>query len=154
MSDIYSEQKRSEIMSRVAGKDTAPEVLVRKALFARGFRYRKNVKSMYGKPDLVLFKYRVVVFVHGCFWHGHKRCKSSRLPTTHAKFWRKKIADNIKRDLKHISALQHESWRVAIIWECALSSKDITQDTISSLESWVLSNSVTIEIPKIVKYLG
>ena len=88
MSDIYSKSKRSDIMSRISGKETKPEILVRKYLFSKGFRFRKNVKELPGKPDIVLPKYKTVIFIHGCFWHGHT-CKRGKLPQTNYQFWQK-----------------------------------------------------------------
>lgn len=98
MADTVSKEKRSDIMSHVTGKETKPEIIVRKYLFARGLRYRKNVKRLPGTPDIVLPKYKTAVFVNGCFWHGHKGCKYSHLPSTNFEYWEKKIADNIERD--------------------------------------------------------
>ena len=95
MADTVSKEKRSEIMSHVTGKETKPEIAVRKYLFARGLRYRKNVKRLPGTPDIVFPKYKTAVFVNGCFWHGHKECKYSHLPSTNLEYWEKKIADNL-----------------------------------------------------------
>src|SRR5690242_5942891 len=101
MSDIFSKKKRSEIMSRVRGKETKPEVLIRKFIFSKGLRYRKNVKTLPGTPDIVLSKYKTVIFVNGCFWHGHKNCRAARLPKTRFDFWNENISTNIRRDLKN-----------------------------------------------------
>lgn len=116
--DTVSPNKRSEIMSKIRGKDTKIEVAVRKALFRLGFRYRKNVKNLPGKPDIVLPKYGVVIFVNGCFWHGHKDCL--RLPKTHKQYWREKIDANQLRDQKNIRILRKLGWRVFTIWECKI----------------------------------
>ncbi|PZF73938.1 very short patch repair endonuclease [Taibaiella soli] len=121
MSDIYSQEKRSQIMGNISGKDTHPEVLVRKYLFAHGFRYRKNVKELPGKPDIVLSKFKTIILVHGCFWHGHT-CKGGRLPKTRTEFWREKILKNKERDIKNKKDLQSLGWRVIVIWQCELSS--------------------------------
>lgn len=93
--DVFSKSKRSDIMSKVSGKDTKPEILVRKFLFSKGFRYRKNVKDLPGKPDIVLPKYKAIIFVHGCFWHGHESCEAAKLPTSNIDYWTEKIASNI-----------------------------------------------------------
>lgn len=98
MADTVSKEKRSEIMSHVTGKETKPEKIVRKYLFAQGLRYRKNVKRLPGTPDIVLQKYKAVIFVNGCFWHGHQGCKYAHLPSTNLEYWEKKIADNLERD--------------------------------------------------------
>jgi DNA mismatch endonuclease (patch repair protein) len=110
-------------MSLISGKDTKPEITVRKYLFARGYRYRKNVASLPGKPDIVLPKYKTVVFVHGCFWHGHQNCKKATLPTSNAKFWKAKIQRNIERDAMQIKELRKAKWKVITIWECELKNK-------------------------------
>ena len=120
MADVFSPEKRSAVMSKIKGKDTVIEILVRKYLFANGFRFRKNVATMPGKPDIVLKKYKTVVFVHGCFWHGHENCKQFRLPKTRTEFWEKKISQNIERDKRTKEILEKENWNVLILWECEL----------------------------------
>lgn len=127
MSDIYSKQKRSEIMSKISGKDTKPEILVRKLLFAKGFRFRKNDKRLPGSPDIVLPKYKTVIFIHGCFWHNHLGCKRSKLPKTNEDFWKKKISENVARDNINIDKIKKMGWKVIIIWQCEL-EKDISTE--------------------------
>lgn len=122
MSDIYSKSKRSNIMSKISGKETKPEILVRKYLFAQGFRYRKNVKELPGKPDIVLSKYKIVIFIHGCFWHGHS-CKQGTLPQTNYKFWQEKIGKNLERDNRNILELKEKGWNVIIVWQCEIKNK-------------------------------
>ncbi|WP_303224903.1 very short patch repair endonuclease [Alistipes communis] len=122
MADTVSKEKRSEIMSHVTGKETKPEIIVRKYLFARGLRYRKNVKRLPGTPDIVFPKYKTAVFVNGCFWHGHKGCRYSHLPSTNFEYWEKKIADNIERDERKKRELEGLGYRVLIIWQCQLKS--------------------------------
>ncbi|NJK85261.1 MAG: DNA mismatch endonuclease Vsr [Bacteroidales bacterium] len=119
MADIYSSKKRSEIMSKISGKETKPEILVRKFLFSQGFRFRKNVKELPGKPDIVLPKYKTIIFIHGCFWHGHD-CIAGKLPETRREFWEKKISDNKKRDLINMKLLQKMGWDIIVIWKCEL----------------------------------
>ena len=114
-------------MSRIAGKDTKPEELVRKYLFSKGFRYRKNVRKLPGTPDVVLPKYRTVIFVNGCFWHGHEGCKYYVLPKTNVEFWKNKIERNIARDKKVISAYLDNCYRVAVVWECSITGKQKEQ---------------------------
>jgi DNA mismatch endonuclease (patch repair protein) len=116
--DIYSKEKRSEIMSKVRSSGTKPEVIVRKKLHSLGFRFRLHNKALPGKPDIVLPKHRVVVFVHGCFWHHHNGCGKSKLPTSNAKFWRTKIFENVRRDAKIKADLKKLGWRILVIWEC------------------------------------
>ena len=123
MPDIFSKSKRSDIMSKISGKETKPEILVRKYLFAHGLRYRKNVKKLPGKPDIVLSKYKAVVFVNGCFWHGHENCKKSALPTTNTEFWKEKISSNIIRDKKTHEELSDMGYKVLVIWQCELNAK-------------------------------
>lgn len=123
MGDIFEAEKRSEIMSHVAGKETTLEVLVRKFLFREGFRFRKNVRSLPGTPDIVLRRYRTVIFLHGCFWHAHQACPRSKLPTTRAEFWKRKISGNVERDRKNQETLKEQGWDVITIWQCELSSR-------------------------------
>ena len=110
-------------MSKISGKETKPEILVRKYLFAHGFRYRKNVKKLPGKPDIVLPKYKTIIFVNGCFWHGHENCKKSALPTTNTEFWKEKISANVIRDKKVFTELHSMGYKVLIIWQCELTVK-------------------------------
>ncbi|GIM49464.1 very short patch repair endonuclease [Capnocytophaga stomatis] len=132
MSDKYSKSKRSDIMSKISGKETKPEILVRKYLFAHGFRYRKNVKNLPGKPDIVLPKYKTIIFVNGCFWHGHKNCKKATLLKTNTEFWKEKISSNIERDKRQKQELQNRGYKVFIIWQCKL-AEDFREATLSDL---------------------
>jgi DNA mismatch endonuclease (patch repair protein) len=122
--DVFSKKKRSEVMRAVKGKDTGPEIRLRKALFALGYRYRLNVKDLPGKPDLVFPKHRSVVFVHGCFWHGHQCKRGARVPKSNRAYWTEKIARNKARDKKNKQALEALGWRVITVWECKLGSLD------------------------------
>ncbi|MDH5179114.1 MAG: very short patch repair endonuclease [Gammaproteobacteria bacterium] len=122
MSDTLTPAQRHKCMSLVKGKDTAPEFLIRKALFAEGFRYKLHDKSLPGKPDLVFPKYKAVIFIHGCFWHMHD-CPAFSWPVTRKAFWKKKITGNAARDKKAVTALNDQGWRVLIVWECALKGK-------------------------------
>ena len=123
MSDIFSLQKRSAIMSKIGGKNTKPEILVRKFIFSKGFRYRINVKTLPGKPDIVLPKYKTIIFVNGCFWHGHN-CKKGKLPSSNTDFWKEKISNNKSRDAKNSDLLVKLGWKVIIIWQCEISKID------------------------------
>lgn len=122
MADTFDKAARSAIMARVPGKNTAPELRLRRALFALGLRYRLHYKALPGKPDIVFPKYRAVIFVHGCLWHWHG-CRRSRMPATNADYWQTKIARNQVRDRKNIAALATLGWRVLIVWECALAAR-------------------------------
>ena len=118
MADNLTPEKRSWNMSRIKGKDTSIEVKVRQFLFKNGFRFRKNVKTLPGKPDIVLPKYKAVVFVHGCFWHRHEGCKEATMPKTKTEYWQKKFEHNIYNDRQHEEELTNAGWRVFIVWEC------------------------------------
>lgn len=124
--------QRSFNMSMIKGKDTKPELLVRRFLFGNGFRYRVNVRSLPGKPDIVLRKYGVVIFINGCFWHGHENCKYFKIPKTRTDWWKDKIERNIKRDTKVRDELRQIGWRTMVIWECQLKSK-IRDNTLKEL---------------------
>jgi len=123
MADVHDKATRSYNMSRIKNKNTKPEILVRKFLFANGFRYRLNDKKLPGKPDIVLPKYKTVIFVNGCFWHGHENCRYFKLPGTRAEWWKEKIEKNIDNDLKKHSQLINAGYRVIIIWECEIKNK-------------------------------
>jgi DNA mismatch endonuclease (patch repair protein) len=139
MPDIFSKQKRSDIMSHISGKETKPEILVRKFLFAKGFRFRKNVKELPGKPDIVLPKYKTVIFIHGCFWHGHT-CKRGALPTTNSEFWKAKIGGNTERDKRNISELEKQGWDVIVIWQCEIKNINLQVDRFNVLTREIQSN--------------
>ena len=136
-------------MSGIRGKNTRNEILVRKALFAKGFRYRINVGNLPGKPDIVLPKYRAVILIHGCFWHKHD-CGLFRLPGTNTGFWEKKIGSNKVRDIANREALLAAGWRVAIVWECALKGREQTRiDKVAGqLEAWLSGSQNETEIKK------
>lgn len=120
MADVHTPKQRSYNMSRIRNKDTKPEELVRKYLFSQGFRYRKNDVRLPGKPDIVLPKYKTVIFVNGCFWHKHEGCKYFVWPKNNADFWKNKIESNVTRDDKNYQQLKELGWKVLIIWECEL----------------------------------
>lgn len=123
MTDIFSPEKRSWIMGRIKGKDTKPELLVRSMIHKMGFRFRLHRRELPGVPDLVLAKYKKVIFVHGCFWHGHEGCRRSAMPTSNVAFWRKKLEANIERDKNNIKKLEELGWEPLIIWECEVNNK-------------------------------
>ena len=130
--DVHDKKTRSYNMSMIKGNNTKPEELVRKYLFSQGFRYRKNVRTLPGSPDIVLPKYKTVIFVNGCFWHGHEGCKYFVWPESNADFWREKITTNIQRDAKKIALLEQAGWRVLVVWECEL-KKAKAEETLTSL---------------------
>lgn len=127
MSDIMTPEQRSRCMSHIHSKNTKPEILVRKELFRRGYRYRINVNNLPGKPDIVLPKYKTVIFVNGCFWHGHEGCKYFVLPKTNAVFWENKIRQTQQRDASAILALHNIGWKIIVIWECELLNEMYTE---------------------------
>jgi len=118
--DIWSKEKRSEVMSRIRGKNTKPELAVRSLLHRSGFRFRLHRRDLTGQPDIVLPKYRTIIFVHGCFWHQHKGCANSVIPKTQRKKWQLKLGKNIERDKLNKNRLTREGWRVIIVWECQI----------------------------------
>ncbi len=138
--DVHSKETRSYNMSRIKGKNTKPEELVRKYLFSQGFRYRKNDKRLPGTPDIVLPKYKTVVFVNGCFWHGHEGCKYFVWPQNNADFWKAKINANIQRDQRKKEELERLGWRVLVIWECGLKKAEF-EDTMK----WVVKSIISLE---------
>ena len=132
MSDVFSKEKRSEIMSRIKGKDTKPEKLVRSLLHRMGYRFRLHVATLPGKPDIVLVRHHKIVFVHGCFWHGHKKCRKGSLPKSNSEFWSKKIANNIERDKLSCVNLRKDGWRILTVWECETSNVSKLMSKLSS----------------------
>ena len=132
MADVHTPEQRSYNMSRICGKNTKPEELVRRYLFAQGFRYRKNDARLPGKPDIVLPKYKTVIFVNGCFWHAHEGCKYFVWPKSNVDFWKRKINGNIQRDLCNIQRLSEQGWNVMVIWECQL-KKSLFDETLQHL---------------------
>ena len=132
MADVHTSEQRSYNMSRIRSKNTKPEELVRKFLFSQGFRYRKNDARLPGKPDIVLPKYKTVIFVNGCFWHGHEGCRYFVWPKNNAEFWKEKITGNIQRDKHNHQLLANQGWRVIEIWECQL-MKSVVDNTLQNL---------------------
>lgn len=130
--DVHDKKTRSYNMSQIKGKNTKPEELVRKYLFSQGFRYRKNDKRLPGSPDIVLPKYKTVIFINGCFWHGHRDCKYFVWPKSNEEFWRNKIYSNIERDIRKTKQLTGLGWKVIIVWECELKNGKIL-DTLNQV---------------------
>lgn len=124
MADTVTKEQRSRNMSLIRSKETKPEVFVRSVLHRLGFRFRKNVKTLPGKPDIILPKYKTVIFVHGCFWHQHPGCKRSTIPKSNIDYWIPKLKGNVKRDKEHRTNLEESGWKVAIIWECEAKKAD------------------------------
>lgn len=133
MTDMFSKEQRSRCMSHIRSKNTKPELIVRKYLFSRGFRYRIHVKSLPGTPDIVLPKYSTCIFINGCFWHGHEGCKYFILPKTRTDWWKTKIERNIKRDKEERIQLRDLGWHVIQVWECQLKPNK-KEETLNSIE--------------------
>jgi len=119
MTDVVSTAKRSQMMSGIRAKNSAPELLVRKALFAMGYRFRLHRRDLPGTPDIVMSRRKIVIFVHGCFWHAHKGCKYAKTPATRTEFWLEKLEGNVDRDRRAAAKLAEAGWRVLNVWECS-----------------------------------
>ena len=133
-------------MSRIRGRDTKPEIALRKSLHARGFRYRTNAREIPGKPDLVFPRYRAIVLVHGCFWHRHSDCRLSTTPNSNVEFWVNKFQGTVERDRRVLNELLGKGWRIATVWQCALSKRELNL-TSSLIEEWLKSDERQKEIP-------
>ena len=127
MTDIFSKEKRSWIMSRVSSKNTKPEIIVRKLLWSMGYRYRLHSARLSGKPDVVFPGRKKVIFIHGCFWHGHAHCKLASIPQTNVEYWTAKINRNMERDKKNEALLRSAGWSVLVVWECEIKNIDSLQ---------------------------
>lgn len=138
--DVVSRAKRSEMMSRIRGKNSKPEVALRKQLFSLGFRYRLHRRDLPGTPDLVLPKHGVALFVHGCFWHRHG-CRFTTNPSTNPEFWNAKFQANVGRDQRAIGQLRAAGWRVAIVWECCIGKEGLPAPMLAKLQGWLLSHA-------------
>jgi DNA mismatch endonuclease (patch repair protein) len=125
--DTITKERRSQNMSKIRSKDTLPELLIRKALWRMGYRYKLHYKLLPGKPDIVIIKHKIVIFVHGCFWHRHENCIEASRPKTNSEYWETKINRNIDRDRKHQEEIKQLGWKVIIIWECDV-KKDIEEN--------------------------
>lgn len=147
MADIVDRETRSRMMRGIRGKDTRLEIELRSGLHRCGFRFRKNVRDMPGKPDIVLKRYHAAIFAHGCFWHGHD-CHLFRLPGTRTGFWREKIEGNRERDARAIEALRGQGWRVLTVWECAFRGKTCLEFNalIGRVIAWIISDDPQGEI--------
>ena len=146
MTDIVDKQTRSRMMAGIRGANTKPELLLRRALHARGFRYRTHPVDVAGKPDIVLPKYQAVVLVHGCFWHRHESCRFATTPATRRDFWQTKFDANVARDMATHAALLRAGWRVATIWECALRKREQVEVSADRLARWLRTDLVALEV--------
>lgn len=146
MTDIVDQQTRSRMMSGIRGKNTRPELALRRALHARGFRFRLHSGNVHGRPDLILPKHRAVVFVHGCFWHRHEGCRYVTVPATRPEFWRAKFDANAARDGAVRTRLLEDGWRVATVWECVLRKPEQVEASTETLSLWLRTEELQIEI--------
>lgn len=146
MTDIVDKATRSRMMAGIRGKDTKPEVVLRRALHARGLRFRLHAKDIPGCPDLAFPKFRAALFVHGCFWHRHQGCRYATIPATRTEFWQAKFAANMQRDRIAQEALASSGWRVAVVWECALRKSDHIAAAVEMIVDWLQSEDTTLEL--------
>ena len=151
MTDRLTPAQRHNVMSRIHGKGTKPELKVRQWLWCHGYRYRLNVKTVPGKPDIVMRRYRTAIFVNGCFWHGHEGCDKFKMPQTHVEFWVNKIKRNQERDQKNYQLLHDNGWQVIVVWECQLTPKRI-EETMLKVELLLNEHFLALHQPKVVQY--
>lgn len=163
MVDVFTKEKRSWVMSRIRGRDTKPEILVRSMLHALGYRFTVNGpknKSLPGRPDIVLPKWETVVFVHGCFWHGHERCPVFRLPKTRTEWWKEKIDKTRARDARSEAVLREAGWNVVVIWECELANLKKIESLAARLSSLIERKTMEYrfednwELPRVAEEKG
>jgi len=147
MADIVSPAKRSQMMSRIRGKNTKPELIIRKALFRRGFRYRIHDTRLLGKPDLVFKKHGAVILINGCFWHGHN-CHLFKWPSSRQDFWKKKITHNQNRDMENLKRLKGNGWRVLVVWECAIKGRTRMplDEVLDEIQMWLVDGELYHEL--------
>ena len=147
MADVHDEATRSRNMAAIRGADTKPEIIIRRGLHARGFRFRLHDRKLPGRPDLIFPKFRAVLFVHGCFWHGHD-CHLFKWPKTREEFWREKIGSNVTRDKTSADALHKAGWRVGVVWECALKGRQRrpVTDILASVSGWLTGSGADLTV--------
>ncbi|NEX92973.1 very short patch repair endonuclease [Caulobacter sp. 17J65-9] len=152
MADVVDSRTRSRMMAGIRGRDTTPELLIRRALHRAGFRFRLNVRSLPGTPDIVLPKYRAAIFIHGCFWHRHEGCRYATHPATRPEFWAQKFQQNVERDARARALLKQAGWRVATIWECG--TRKLTPSASARLFDWVRSSGDEFVLSDSVRRAG
>ena len=148
MTDRLTPPQRSANMAAIRGRDTRPEIIVRRSLHAAGFRYRLHARNLPGRPDIVLPRHRAVILVHGCFWHQHPGCREAAKPKTREEFWREKFEGNSRRDARQIKALLAQHWRVLIVWECALRKASRRAASVASVIRWMGASPQHFQIPR------
>lgn len=130
--DIWSKEKRSQVMAKIRSENTKPERILRSTLHRQGYRFRIHKKDLPGKPDIALPKHRTLIFVHGCFWHYHEHCREGRIPSTNSKFWQEKLCKNVEKDKRNVKACEELGWKVLVVWECEVEKK--LEDTIRKVK--------------------
>ena len=151
MTDRLTPAQRHKVMSHIRSRNTKPEKLVRQWLWRHGYRYRLNVKSVPGKPDIVMRRYRTAIFVNGCFWHGHDGCDKFKIPQTNVEFWQNKINRNRERDQQNYQVLHNNGWQVIVVWECQLTPKHI-EETMLQVELLLNEHFLAMHQHKVVSY--
>lgn len=146
MADIVDALTRRRMMSGIKGKNTKPELIIRRLLFSMGYRFRLHQKDLAGTPDIVFRSKKIAIFVHGCFWHRHTGCRLAKLPKTNSQFWEEKLNGNVCRDKLAVAHLKGAGWRILTIWECSV-KRGVTEEVKSSLSSWLNGGEVVSEIP-------
>jgi DNA mismatch endonuclease (patch repair protein) len=149
MIDVVDVKTRSRMMSGIKSKNTKPELMLRHALHSRGFRYRLHSNRIPGHPDLILPKFRAIVFVHGCFWHQHDDCRYATIPSTRTSFWKEKFRNNKARDIVVQRTAHQQGWRIGIVWECTLRDNCKLTLVVDILEKWLCSDRERLEISAI-----
>lgn len=147
MTDIVPRSTRSKIMRSIRGRDTRPELILRKTLHAQGFRYRLHRRIAGARPDMILPKWHAVIMVHGCFWHRHPNCKFAYSPRSRIPFWERKFRENVARDERDVALLRAAGWRVLIVWECGLRDRNTRESVLARATKWLRSRSMQLELP-------
>ncbi|WP_432380538.1 very short patch repair endonuclease [Duganella sp. P38] len=146
MTDIVPPAVRSRMMSGIKGKNSTPEMLIRRLLFAAGYRFRLHRRDLPGTPDVVMPSRKIAIFVHGCFWHAHQECKYAKVPATRTDFWVEKLQSNAARDQQAVEKLGAMGWRVLVVWECATRDQDVARTLSGKLQDWIASDAQFGEI--------
>ena len=146
MIDVVDSKTRSRIMAGIGGSNTRPELRLRKALHALGYRYRLHVRNLAGKPDIVLARHRAAIFVHGCFWHRHEGCRYTTSPATRPDFWQQKFQSNVERDKRNVASLRDIGWRVAVVWECSLRTSSDLAAAVEDVSNWIEGGGEFLEV--------
>ena len=150
MVDVVDKQTRSRMMAGIRGKNTEPELILRRALHGAGFLYRIHDSKLPGKPDLVFPMYKALIFIHGCFWHQHSECWWNKAPSSNTEFWKNKLGQNAERDARNVQELLRRGWRIAIVWECSFRLSDL-ESVVADVQDWLRGDTPTLILPKVVR---